>query len=62
MPIITSMILHYDPQTFVVSTADPRPAQALAAPQASLARTLGGLAAAGLAARLVELALSRRPR
>ena len=62
MPIITSMMLHYDPKTFVVSTADPRPAALPAVAETSLTRTLAGVAAAGLATRLVGLALSRRPR
>ena len=64
MPIITSTMLHYDPKTFVVWTTTPlqpaRPAVTVSEP--SLARTLAAVAAAGLAPRLVELALSRRPR
>ena len=49
MPIITSEMLRYDPRTFVVS-AEP---QCL-----PLGRLLAGMAAAGLATRLVEAALS----
>ena len=63
MPIITSTMLHHDPKTFVVWTTDPRPvAPAITLSEPSLARTLAGVAAAGLATRVLELALSRRPR
>ena len=64
MPIITSTMLHYDPKTFVVWTTNPQPVApaTITVSEPSLARTLAGVAAAGLATRLVELALSRRPR
>jgi len=65
VPIITSTMLQYDPKTFVVTPAPPRAAAAGPA-RPPLARTLAGVAAAGLATRLVAVcgasALSRRPR
>ncbi len=63
MPIITSMELHYDPQTFVVFTANPpRPEPGPA--RRPIAPALAAVAVAGLAPRLLEalLGASRRPR
>lgn len=64
VPIITSTMLHHDPKTFVVSFAEPpRPDRvAAAAPTAGqpLGRVLAGLAAAGLATRLVEAVVGLR--
>ena len=66
MPIITSTMLRIDPTTGIVTyiwtdlVIAPKPkAPAQVAP---LGRTLAALAAAGVATRLVEAALSRRPR
>ena len=64
MSIITSTMLRIDPTTGIVTYIGtdlmvvPRPAPR----PAPLGRTLAGLAAAGLATKLVEAAFSRRPR
>lgn len=60
MPIITSTMPSYDPKSFVVFTTPPRSGEV--PPTQPLARVLAGFAAAGLVTRLVEVALSRRPR
>ena len=51
-------MLHHDPKTHVVSTTRSQHAEGTQ----PLARTLAGFAAAGLVTRLLELAVSRRPR
>ena len=64
MSIITSTMLRIDPTTGIVTYVGtdlalvPRPV----VQPAPLGRTLAGLAVAGLATKLVEAALSRRPR
>jgi hypothetical protein len=63
VPIITTtMLLHYDPQTFVITTSAPQPKDD--APAMPLVPALAGLAAAGLAPLVVEAlaAVSRRRR
>ena len=64
MSIITSTMLRIDPTTGIVTYIGtdlalvPRPV----VQPAPLGRALAGLAVAGLATKLVETALSRRPR
>jgi len=62
VPIITSTMLHYDPKTYVVSVIEPPRTPAVPSPAVPLGRTLAGLAAASLATRLLEAAVSRRRR
>ena len=58
MPIITTTMLRYDPSTCTVwFTEPPRAAEPV---PGSLGRTLAGFALAGLAARVLELAVAAR--
>jgi hypothetical protein len=62
VPIITSTMLIYDPKTYLVRVIEPPRTPDPTPPAAPLGRTLAGLAAAGLATRLLEAAVSRRRR
>ena len=62
VPIITTTMLRYDPQTFVVYATEPSPSlvlrQVKPKPKPEPAgRLLGALAIAGLTAKAVELAV-----
>ena len=65
MSIITTTMLRYDPVTFVVYASEPlqpAPPRPPAPQPEPLGPLLCAFALAGLATRVLELAVSRRPR